>query len=113
MNPEEQESDRARSEGKLIQNLTLEGLRSEVRMAVSEGIASAMTQDAARAFWGVGIEMLQEQATRRAGRFVLDGALFALKRIGWASVALLAVYMLGGWQFVVLAWKAIIGGARP
>lgn len=113
MTPEDQEADRARSEGRLLQNLTLEGLRSEVRVAVTEAITSAMTQDAARAFWGVGIEMLQEQATRRAGRFVLDGALFAIKRVGWAAVALLAIYMLGGWQFVVLAWKAIIGGAKP
>lgn len=112
MTPEEQETDRARNEAKLIHNLTLEGLRAEVRTAVSEGITSAMTQDAARAFWGVGIEMLQEQATSRAGRFVLDGAMYALKRMGWAGVALLAIYMLGGWQFVVLAWKAIIAGVR-
>lgn len=86
---------------------TISYLRSEMREAVSEGIKAAMTQDAAKAFWGVGLELLQQQATVRAGRFVLDGAWAVLRKLLWVCILLAAIYSVGGWAFVTTVWKAL------
>lgn len=101
------EARREQAENVLLDNLTLAALRAELREAVEDGIRNAMTQESARAFWSVGIELLQEQATRRTGRFILDGAWFALKRLFWVCAALLAIYMLGGWHLVVTLIKTL------
>lgn len=86
---------------------TIELLRSEMRQAVIDGIDKAMTEDRARVFWAVGLEMLQQQARIGAGRFVLDGLWAVLKRGFWLAIFIAAVYALGGWSLVASIWKAI------
>lgn len=91
---------------------TIELLRSEVRAAVQQGMDHAMTAERARAFWAIGLEMLQQQARISAGRFVIDGIWTMLKKGFWVAVFLGAVYALGGWSLMVSAWKVLISPAK-
>jgi hypothetical protein len=89
-------------------------IRGEMQGAVADGIKEAMTPDAARLFWGVGLDMLQEQARMRAGRFVLDGIWKMLKNGFWVALLLAALYSLAGSSFAIAVWKAISPwGAKP
>lgn len=89
---------------------TIELLRSEMRRAVIDGIDEAMTEERARVFWSVGLEMLQQQARISAGRFIIDGLWAMLKRGFWVAIFLAAVYSLGGWSLMVSAWKVLFAG---
>ncbi len=90
-----------------LQAETIELLRSEMKSAVAEGLKEAMNPQAAKAFWTVGVEVLQEQATVQTGRFILGGMKAAAKRLLWLTVFLTAMYALGGWQLFVTVWKAV------
>lgn len=85
-------------------------LRDEMRIAVAEGIAAAMTDEAAERFWAKGLEVLQRQATERTGRLVLGGLMTLAKRLFWVSVFLAAIYSIGGWTAVKHVWAAISRG---
>lgn len=76
-------------------------LRDEMRMAVTEGISAALTDENAERFWSKGMEVLQAQAANRAGLLVLSGL---KKALGMAAIVL-ALYALGGWT----AAKTAIG----
>lgn len=82
-------------------------LRDEMSIAVAEGIAAAMTDEAAERFWNKGIEVLQRQAQAKAGRFLLDGTLAAMKRLLWVGVFVVVAYSMGGWTLVKAIWAAI------
>lgn len=101
--------ERNRAEVRLADE-TIQLLRSEVKNAVAAGIDEAMTAERARAFWAVGVEMLQQQARISAGRFVIDGIWAVLKRGFWVLIFLGAVYALGGWSLMVSAWKVLWAG---
>lgn len=108
MNPaEDREAGREQAERRLMDNLSMETLRAEMRDAVKDGMQSAMTPQAAEQFWAVGISMLQAQATNRAGTLVWSGVKSLLKTLAWAGLALVSIYALGGWPLVVTVWKAI------
>lgn len=89
---------------------TITYLEQRMRVAVSEGIKGAMTEQTAEAFWAAGFKVLQEQAAKHTGRFVLGG-LWGLARkvmvfmlLGWI------VYMIGGWALLAKFWHALFGG---
>lgn len=82
-------------------------LRDEMRIAVAEGIAAAMTDEAAERFWSTGLELLQRQAKEKAGSFLLDGFLAAAKKLLWVAVFMVAVYSLGGWALLKAVWAAV------
>lgn len=82
-------------------------LREEMREAVREGIADAMTEEAAERFWRAGLDVLQRRAQEKAGRFLLDGFLAAGKKLLWIGVIVLAAYSLGGWTLLKTIWTAI------
>jgi hypothetical protein len=88
---------------------TISYLRDLMRESVADGINRAMTQDAARRFWGVGLDMAQEQARMRAGRFVLDGLWAMLKKGVWVAIFVAAVYAIGGWALLTAIWKLLFG----
>jgi hypothetical protein len=91
---------------------TIELIRSEVRAAMQQGIDQAMTAERARAFWAIGLEMLQQQARISAGRFVIDGIWTMLKKIFWIAIFLAAVYALGGWSLMVSIWKVMASASE-
>lgn len=81
-------------------------LRDEMRVAVAEGIAAAMTDENAERFWTKGVEVLRRQAAVQTGQFVLDGVGTLFKKLLWISIFVIAVYSLGGWGALKAAWKA-------
>jgi hypothetical protein len=91
---------------------TIEYLDRVMQEAVAKGIEEAMTVERAKAFWAVGLEMLQQQARISAGRFVIDGIWAVLKRGFWVAIFLGAVYALGGWTLMVSTWKVISAGGK-
>jgi hypothetical protein len=90
----------------LLTSILRNELRDEVRIGVAEGIAAAMTDEAAERFWAKGLEVLQRQATERTGRFVLGGLTAMLKKLAWAAVLATAIYSVGGWSLVKAMWAA-------
>ncbi len=81
---------------------TIQYLREQIRGAVEEGVKSTMNEAAARAFWGAGLKVLQEQAAEHAGRFVLGGL--------WGIVRKLSTFLLlGGIVYAVGGWQALVG----
>jgi hypothetical protein len=81
-------------------------IRDEMQAAVADGIRDAMTPEAARLFWSVGLDMVQEQARMKAGRFVLDSMWTMLRKGFWVAVVVTAIYSIGGWALVSGLWKA-------
>lgn len=79
------ETTKAPIEG-LVGGMTVVELREEMRLAVTEGVQSAMTKDAAEQFWETGLSMFQKYAAQQTGRFVLDGVKAGLKRVFWIAV---------------------------
>lgn len=112
MSAPEIEVQREQAESILIENLTLAALRIEMQRAVQEGIRHAMSKEAAEEFWSVGIKMLQDQATKRTGRFILDGVWFAMSKGFWVVMAFVALYAVGGWHMVVNLFKVLAGGGK-
>lgn len=86
-------------------------MENRMRIAVAEGIAAAMTDDAAERFWAKGIEVLQRQATERTGRFVLGGLTAMVKKGIWIGVLVLAIYSVGGWTLLKAVWAAVMKGS--
>jgi hypothetical protein len=85
-----------------LTNETIKYLREQMRDAVEEAMKSAMNEDTARAFWGAGLKVLQEQAAEHAGRFVLGGL--------WGLVRKLSTFLLlGGIVYAVGGWQALVG----
>lgn len=82
-------------------------LRDEMRVAVAEGIAAALTDEAAERFWAVGLEVLQRQAKQKAGGFLLDGFLAASRKALWVGVFVVIAYSLGGWALLKTIWAAL------
>ena len=82
-------------------------MREEMKGAVAECIAAALTDEAAERFWAKGIEVLQRQAKAKAGTFLLDGAVAGMKRLMWIAVIVLAAWSVGGWTLLKAVWAAM------
>lgn len=75
-------------------------LRDEMRVAVRDGIAEALSDANAERFCGVVLQQLSKRAEEKAGAFVLGG----VKRLLGVGVILAAVWMLGGGAAVKVVW---------
>ncbi len=85
-------------------------LREEMRVAVAEGIAAAMTDEAARKFalifFGVAKTELRTQTKSTLGDWLLTGLGMLAGKIGWWLLFVAAVWWVGG---PAAAWKALTG----
>jgi hypothetical protein len=54
---------------------------------------------------------MKRQARDAAGGWLLGGLRFVADKLMWAGVALLAIYMLGGWPAIAAALK--VKGTTP
>lgn len=88
---------------------TIALLEDRMSHAVAAGIQSAMTEDAARQFWGAGFRELQEEAQAHTGRFVLGGLAGLMKKLGTFMVLGGMVYAIGGWTALGKLWHALFG----
>lgn len=79
--------------------LTMERRIPELMAA---GIVAAVGNPAT---WAAGREAMRRQAQQAAGGWLLGGLRFIADKLMWAGVALLAVYMLGGWPAIAAALK--------
>lgn len=86
-------------------------LRDEMRVAVAEGIAAAMSEENAERFWKKGFEVAQAEAKKRlregAGDLVLGGVRGLLKWGSMVTVLVAFAYYLGGWAAAKAVWAAV------
>lgn len=87
-------------------------MRDEMRLAVAEGIRAAMTTEAAREFWSVGLDVLQEQAKSAAGGWVLSGVSGLLKKAGLFLLLGGLVYWVGGWSALAKLGAVLFGEGK-
>ena len=94
-----------------LSDSTVTYLETKIEAAVARGItvglSGFMTDETAEKFWGVGFQMLQQQATARTGRFVLDGMSTLLKKGIWIALLVGFLYAIGGWNLVKSAGALI------
>ena len=88
---------------------TIALLEDRISHAVAAGIQSAMTEDAARQFWGAGFRELQEEAQAHTGRFVLGGLIGLIKKLITFVALGGIVYAIGGWTLLGKLWHALFG----
>jgi len=86
-------------------------LKAIVRTAAADALRDSITQDMAEKFWAAGIAVLQDNAKKQAGDFVVGGVLALLKRGFLIVLVGSMVYTLGGWaMFVKFAkWVSTLG----
>lgn len=82
-------------------------LRTEMRIAVAEGIEAVMTNEK---MWAKVFIVLQEQATERTGRFVLGGLSAVIKKALWVGAFVLIAYSVGGLTLAKALWAALARG---
>jgi hypothetical protein len=75
---------------------------------MAAGIVAAVGNPAT---WQAGREAMKRQARDAAGGWLLGGLRFVADKLMWAGVALLAIYMLGGWPAIAAALK--VKGTTP
>ena len=86
---------------------TIKYLNEQIKEAVASGISQAVNEEAAKAFWGAGLQVLQEQAAEHAGRFVLGGIWGIARKLSTFLVLGGIVYAMGGWQALVGLFKLL------
>lgn len=96
-----------------LQAETIRYLREQMQDAVRVGITEAMTEEAAEAFWGAGLTLLQKQAQQHAGRFVLGGLMGLAKKAGLFLMFGGIVYAVGGWTALAGLFKSIFSSSTP
>lgn len=89
---------------------TLAHLEQQIASAVQSGIQGAMNGQTAAAFWGAGLDLLQKQATQRAGQIVIGGLWGLLQRIMLFLMLGGLVYSVGGWSALATLFKTVFGG---
>lgn len=90
---------------------TIEKIEKRMADAVQKAIIGAINEDTAKAFWSAGIKVLQEQAQKHTGRFILGGLWVFIQK---ATIFLLLggfVYWIGGWGALVKFGKTIFTAA--
>ena len=91
----------------------LELVRSEMKAAVRDGLQEVLTKEKLTEFWRIGMDVLHEKATISTGRFVLNGLKAMVLRGWWVIVLIVAMWSLGGWQFVINVAKAYLSTRGP
>lgn len=89
---------------------TLAHLEERIAQAVRDGIKGSMTDETAAAFWGAGIDLLQKQATKRAGQIVIGGLWGLMQRVMLFLFLGGLVYSVGGWSALATLFKTVFGG---
>lgn len=102
-------SERRRPAEVRLTDETIEYLETRIAAAVEKGIKWSMTEDTAAAFWVAGLNVLQEQASEHAGRFVLGGLWGLLRKASLFMMLGGIVYAIGGWSAMAALFKAIFG----
>ena len=99
---------RSRREGAMLADETISMLRSEIRMAINEGIQDQLTEENFAKFWDVGLRSLQNQAAQRTG-LIVGGLLAGMLKKGALFVILGGiVYAVGGWTALAALFKALL-----
>lgn len=88
-------------------------IRKDMADAVSEGIARAMTEENARAFFRTGMSVVREELRGQAGDIVLSGVRKLLTIAFWALVVVAGVYSIGGWSGLRTLLSATFAGRGP
>lgn len=87
---------------------TIDLLRSEIRIAVTAGIqaglAEALNEENAELLFGAFVKAFQTQAQVQTGRWVLGRISSALTVLFWVCIGGWAIYSVGGWAGLKLAW---------
>ena len=89
---------------------TLAHLEAQIAQAVSNGIRGAITEETAATFWGAGLDLLQKNATQRAGQIVIGGLWGLMQRIMLFLFLGGLVYGVGGWSALATLFKTVFGG---
>ena len=89
---------------------TIDYLEQKMRGAVREGIREVMTEDAARAFFNTGLQVLREQAAAHTGRFVLSSLWTVTKWLAIAVIVAAVLWSVGGGTLVKAVGKAVLSG---
>lgn len=89
---------------------TLTYMEKLMQKAVQDGLTKAMTEQNAEAFWTAGFKVLQEQAARHTGRFVLGGMVGLFRKLLVFAFLGSIVYMIGGWTLLAKFWQSLFGG---
>lgn len=85
---------------------------AEMEQRIPELMAAGIVQAVGNpATWAAGREAMRRQAQQAAGGWLLGGLRFIFDKLMWAGVALLAIYMLGGWPAIAAALKLKAAGA--
>lgn len=92
-----------------LTDTTMGELETLMARSVQRGIADAVNDETVERFWAAGLTVLQRNAARHTGRFVLGG-LWALLSKVWLFVLLGGiVYALGGWPALTALAKSLFG----
>ena len=91
---------------------TIEYLERHVRNAVSQGIKTSMSEEAALGFWRAGVKALQQHASEEAGKFVIGGILGLIKRLALFLMLGGLVYAAGGWSALAALFKVLFGAGH-
>lgn len=87
---------------------SMNDMQQRIPQLMAEGIAAAVGNPAT---WAAAREAMRRQAQQAAGGWLLGGLRFVLDKCLWAGLALLAVYLLGGWPALATALKLKASGA--
>lgn len=88
---------------------TINYLKEEIATAVAAGIKGAINEQTAKQFWVAGLEILQQQAQEKTGKFVIGGVWAGLRKLALFIALGLIVYSNGGWAALAKMWVAIKG----
>lgn len=93
---------RAMSEKNAEMQQSLLDMERRIPELMAAGIVAAVGNPAT---WQAGREAMKRQARDAAGGWLFGGLRFVADKLMWAGVALLAIYMLGGWPAIAAALK--------
>lgn len=93
-----------------LKDETIAYLEEKMAKAVAEGIAAAINEQTAEAFWSAGLNVLQKQAQQHAGRFVIGGLWGLARKLGLFLMLGGIVYAVGGWSALAGLAKTIFSG---
>ena len=86
---------------------TIDYLDQRIKEAVQGGISSAITEETAKLFWAAGLNVLQEQASTHAGRFVIGGLWGLIRKLSMFLLLGGIVYAIGGWAALIKLWNIL------
>lgn len=77
------------------------------REGFRQAFEAALTEENARRVFAIGVDVLAESATKRAGRWFLGGVGKGLAALRWPIVLLAGAYFIGGLPLLKTMWGLI------